>query len=467
MNKNKKTIFIFLSQSVIVKNILRSGGFDHFKRAGYALVIFIKCKEIPDYIKKEFSGDNVTLVSIFEDDPVASKVQKILGALVSYFFWNDTSKCYFQYSFHYRDTSRIITTLHILMLRVVSASLGRFASLRKLVRRFDSYFFPEKFDFIARHFDAYKPDLVFSTSITSKIDVIFIKEAKRRGIVTVSMPKTWDTITRTYFHCIPDYFLVQNNILKEQLVKMQDIPEKNIFVIGFPEFDWYARKDVLRSREEHCARMGLDPKRPILFFGSQGKWYPHDHGIADAIYDMIRGKELVRECQLLIRPYFMQLGEDKFLKYKNMPNAAYDDTHYKSPTFTEGWDPTTDVMIDFVNTIYHSDIVIVVLSTLALDGACMDKPIINVLFGSSFAGGKDISHEMAATTHYKWIFDTGGTSVAYSPEELKKLINEYLHDPRTKAVERALLREQLCYTIDGKSSERMVKAINDVLFLEA
>jgi len=31
----------------------------------------------------------------------------------------------------------------------------------------------------------------------------------------------------------------------------------------------------------------------------------------------------------------------------------------------------------------------------------------------------------------------------------------------------ALLREQLCYTIDGKSSERMVKAINDVLFLEA
>ena len=435
------------------------------KNTGHRLVIFVKCKEIPAYLRDEFGGDNVTLISVFEThDPVASKAQKILGTLVSYFFWNDTSKRYFRYGFHYRDKSKIITAVHLALLWSISAVAGSSLTFRKFIRWLDSCFFQEKFDFIQQYFDEYNPDLVFSTSITSKIDTVFIKEGKRRGIVTVSMPKTWDTVTRTYFHCVPDYFLAQNEILKEHLVKLQDVPEEKIFVSGFPEFDWYARRDIIRSREEHCKRMGLDPKLPILFFGSQGKWYPDDHVIAEALYEMVSKNELVKPCQLLVRPYFLQLGhENRFLKYKHLPRAAYDDTHYESSAFAEGWDPTTETVIDFVNTIYHSDILIVVLSTLALDGACFQKPAINTLFGSLFVRGKDISHVMAETTHYKWIFDTKGTSVVYSQEELKGAINQYLFSPQFKMKEREILQKKLCFPLDGKSSFRMVEAIQGIL----
>ena len=464
MNNNTKTIFIFISQGVIAKNILRSGGFALLKNTGHKLVIFIQCKEIPEYMKREFAAQNNVLVPVFGNDRVVDRWQSLLGKFGSYLLWNDTSKRYFRYSINFRNKPRIVTFLHMVILRAISGTFGSTPFTRKSIRWVSSTLFPEKFENIATYFDTYKPDLLFSTSATSKIDSVFIKEAKRRGVTTVSMPKTWDTVTRTYFNCIPDYFLAQNEILKEHLVKTQDISEEKIFVIGFPEFDWYARKDILRSREEHCKRMGLDPKLPILFFGSQGKWYPDDHTIADVLYNMVCKDELVKSCQLLIRPYFAQLGrENKLLKYKGKERVAYDDTHHESPAIAEGWDPTDDVVIDFVNTMYHSDILIVVLSTLALDGACVGKPVINALFGSLFVGGKDISRVMAGTTHYKWVFDTKGTSVVYSPEELKAAINQYLQNPTFKEPERKILREKLCYKLDGKSSQRMVEALEAIM----
>lgn len=466
MEKPQKTIFIFISQSVIVKNILRSGGFELFKKTGHRIIIFIQCKEIPDYMQREFYAPNIILIPVFQDGRTVSRWQNALGQFGSYLFWNDTSKRYFRYSVNFRNKPRAITFIHLTILRIISGTYGSIPFLRKGIRWFSFVFFPEKFEAISSYFEKYKPDLVFSTSITSKIDSVFIKEAKRRGIVTVSMPKTWDTVTRTYFNCVPDYFLAQNEILKEHLVKTQDIPEEKIFVIGFPEFDWYARTDIIRTREEHCRRMGLDPALPILFFGSQGKWYPDDHTIADLLYAMVEKNEFSKQCQLLVRPYFLQLGhENRFLKFKDKKHAAYDDTHHESSVFAEGWDPTTETVIDFVNTIYHSHILVVVLSTLALDGACFRKPIINTLFGSLVVNGKDISHVMAETTHYKWIFDTKGTSVVRTPEELKESINAYLENPNFKEEERRVLQKTLCHTLDGNSSQRMVEAIEHILSL--
>ena len=74
---------------------------------------------------------------------------------------------------------------------------------------------------------------------------------------------------------------------------------------------------------------------------------------------------------------------------------------------------------------------------------------------------------MAETTHYKWIFDTGGTSVVYSPKELKNEINTYLQKPHHKEKERRRLREMLCHTLDGKSSERMVYALEHIMSLSS
>lgn len=437
------------------------------KKAGYRMIIFVRCKEIPEYLHKEFEGENVTLVPIFYTDPERSFLYRLICKLAGYFFWNKTARrrCLYDMVHSLRQKPLMPPYFHLFLLRVISAVFGNIKALRLFVRWVSFRFVPERVEEVAEYFDLYKPDLVFAASITAKSDTVFIKEACRRKITTVSMPKTWDTVTRTYYHVVPDYFLAQNKILIENLVDLQDFPRENIYLVGFSEFDWYARKDIIRSREEHLKKFGLDPNLPVLFFGSQGKWFPEDVKVAKLIYQWVKNDELVKPCQMLVRPHFLFSGKvDPFLWFKDKERVAYDNTYYYSEAFVGKWDPVTPTIVDFINTITHSDVLIIVLSTLALDGACADKPIINALFWSMFSGKKDITPNMAFTsTHYEWIFSTNGTSVAMNPEELKSLINQYLENPSLKSKERLALREKLCYKVDGKSSERMVNAIKDIL----
>jgi len=452
-----KTIFIVVSQTIIIRNVLRSGVYDALVKKGHRLVIFLNCKEVPQYIREEFGKESVTLVAV--NDMSVGRIHRKFIEFTHLLLYTKTTRRYFKYSRHFVEKPRIIVFFHLTAMRTLS-SLGFLKSLSRLIEK---KFFPEIKQFIEEYFDTYVPDLLFSTSITSKMDNVFMKAAKRRGIRTVSMPKSWDTVTKMYYRFVPDYFIAQNILLKDQLVKLQDFPEDKIFVTGFPQFDWYTREELIRPREEHLKKMRLDPKRKLIFFCSQGSWYDHDYEAADKIYEWIKNDELVKPAQMLVRPHFSNVKTNPFQKYKDLPYAAYDNSYHISYDFRDNWDPTTSETIDFINSIAHADVLVIILSTIALDAACRDKPVINILFGAKYRKGKDITPLMQYSSHYEWVLDTKGTLTAYNFGELKSHINEALSNPRIREKERALLRERLCYKVDGKASVRIVEALESVL----
>lgn len=420
------------------------------------MVIFLNTKKVPMYIKEEFGGESVEIAAV--PDLTVGRIHRRFIKFTHFLLWTKTTQRYFKYSRHFVEKPRIVVALYLLAIRVFSP----ISFLKPLVRKVE-LLFKERDERVERWFDEYKPDLVFSTSITSKMDNIFMKAARRRGVKIVSMPKSWDTVTKMYYRFVPDYFLAQNNLLKDQLVKLQDFPEEKIFVTGFPQFDWYRRPDIIRSREEHLKKMGLDPNRAVVFFGSQGIWYDKDYLLAEKIYEWIKNDELAKPAQFLVRPHFSNVKSQLYAKYKNMPKASYDDSYRISDDFRDNWDPSVEETIDFVNTMYHADVIVIILSTLALDAACADKSVINILFGAKFRKGKDIMPYMQYTNHYEWVFDTNATFKATNFEELKSYINLNLTNPDTKSKERTVLLEKLCYKVDGKSSERIVNAINNIL----
>ena len=454
-----KVVFITISQALLIRNILRSGTLDLLKKSGHKIVIFILCKEIPKYIAEEFADDNVILISVQERDFKMGKIHRKFVTFTHFILYNKTTKRYFRYSRHYINKSRVMIWYYLASLRIISS----LTFLRPLVRWLEEKVFIDKNLKIEKFFEQYQPDLVFSTSITAKMDNVFLKIGKERGVKTISMTKSWDNATKMYFRFVPDYFLVQNEIMKERLSVLQDFPLDKIYVVGFPQFDWYKQPGIIRSREEHCKRMGLDPKLPLLFFGSQGVWFDQDHKVAEKIYQWIKNDELIKPCQLLIRPHFTNVKTTPLLKFKDKPQVVYDDTYHVSDLFPDNWDPTTSEIVDFTNTIFHSDVIIIILSTIALDAACSDKPVVNALFGSIYQGKKDVTFLMQSTDHYQWVLDTQGTSIAENADELKEAINQYLVDPQFKSAERQVLRDELCYKVDGQSSRRIVEVINDVL----
>lgn len=452
-----KTIFIVVSQTILIRNILRSGGYKLLVDRGFRLVIFLNCKEVPQYIKEEFNHPNTVLIPI--NDIQVSRTHRAFIKFTHLLLWTKTTKRYFRYSRNFVDRPRITAYAYLALMRVLSL-LG---VLKPLSRWVEKRFFPETHPEIEKYFNEYKPDLVFSTSMASKIDNVFLKAAARRNIKTVSIPKSWDTVTKMYYRFIPDYFLAQNEHLKEQLINLQNIDPGRVSVVGFPQFDWYVREDLVRSREEHFKKFGLDPEKPLIFFGSQGSWYDKDYTVAEKIYEWIKNDELVKPAQILFRPHFSNVKNNPFIKYKNEEKAAYDDSYHVSDDFRDSWDPTVPETIDLLNTMAHADVVVIILSTLALDAACRDKSAINVLFGSKYRKGKDITPLMQYSNHYEWVLETNATYKAHNEEELKTYINEVLLHPEHKKEERKILREKLCFKVDGKSSERMVDTLESII----
>lgn len=318
-------------------------------------------------------------------------------------------------------------------------------------------------DYCKKYFDEHNPDVVFSTSVAAKFDIEVMKEAHKRGIKTVSMPRVWDNITTKFYRFVPDKLLVQNKLMKRGAYKYQNINPEKVSVCGFPQFDWYRRKDILQSREDFFRSINLDPGRKLIVYGSSTVWSPDDisNNTGKLMIDMVQSKErLITPSSLLIRAHFSNAHRDALKHFKNMQHVRVDSNFSITDFFLEKCDPNTKEIIQFVNTLYHADVVVVTCSTLALDAICLDTPVVNLAFMSAYDKfGKDVSYIMYNHDHYQPIMKIKATDLAYSEEELVEQINNCLLHPEHKREERKKVLDILCYKVDGKSSERIANEV--------
>lgn len=465
------TIFITITRSFITRNILRGGVLELLKKRGYKIFVFFPRNAIPEYLQQEFADDQVTLVGIPEAS--SGRIHRLfLKFNFSYLiFTKSTTKraLYFNENANVRFFSKkfLIKTKVVPWLRYLYLQMASRSRLLKFLYRWLEFrFFAQTSQKIQSYFDACQPTVVFSTSFVSGFDVSFMKEAKKRNIPTVSMPKSWDNIPLGYARFLPDYFVVPNEPSRQVAIHGQNMPADRVAIIGIPQFDWYGRKDIIKSREDHLKSKGLDPTLPLIFFGSEGVWATHDHQVAEKIYMWVKNNELAKQCQLLVRPHFSNADQDIFKNLRDQAKVAVDG--YRLTNFLgDKWDPSTEEMIDFINTLYHCDLMINAASTLTLDAVCFDKPIINIGFGCIYENRNPSSKDITASAlytsdHFDWVLATGATKKVDDYNELKQQINRYLLNPQLEAKEREILRQKLCYRLDGHSSARLVDILANV-----
>lgn len=468
----QKTVFITITRSFITRNILRNGVLDELKKRGYLVIVFFPRKKVAEYLRREFEDEQVKLAAVPEIG--SGRLHRLFlkmnfsflifsqSARKRALYFNENASTRF-FSKEFLKKTKIVPWLRYAYLFIASRS----RLLKRLYRFLELKLFSQTDPAIQAHFDGYRPDLVFSTSFVSGFDAAFMKEAKRRGIPTASMPKSWDNIPLGYARFLPDYFMVPNEPSRRVAVTMQDIPADRVRIVGLPQFDWYSRQDIIKSREEHFKKKGLNPSLPLIFFGSEGVWAPYDHEVAETIYQWIENGELAKPCQMLVRPHFSNADQDVFKHLRGKPKVAVDS--YRLTNFLgDKWDPSKEEMVDFINSLNHCDIMINAASTLTLDAACFDKPIINIGFGCMYEGGErsgqDITSSALYTSdHFGWVMETGATKKVETYDMLKKQINIYLANPSFESEERETLRQKLCYKLDGKSSQRLANVLDNII----
>jgi hypothetical protein len=453
ITKKQKTILIVVTKSFIIRNILRSGVLEHLKKSGARIVICLydfRKQGLPEYLRKEFEDDQVVIEAITPFKK--TKFHRLFHLLTFLLVYSKNNRRirYIKYNKN---------PLGLFLEYLIFGLLSKVGFLKTVVRWIEKKMLPERVYGV--YFDKYDPDVVFSTSIISSADAAFMKEAARRGIKTVSMPRGWDNVTTKFYWVIPDLFLVENEIMKRNAVKCQNMKPERIKVCGFPQFDWYRKPEILMDRETYFKLRGLDPNRKLILWGSTGAWTPEDRNACEPLIEAVNKKGvLVKPVSILIRSHFTNARGRIFDYLRGTPNVMVDDNFTFSDFFRDGCDPSVEEIKLFINTIYHADLVVTLCSTLSLDAFCFDKPVINTAFGGFYdKDGRDVTAVLYTHDHYQPLLEIGAIDLVSTEKELIDSVNRYLEHPEYKREERKKALELLCYKVDGKSSERIAREI--------
>ena len=164
---------------------------------------------------------------------------------------------------------------------------------------------------------------------------------------------------------------------------------------------------------------------------------------------MIRSSYCCAYTRLLLR-----LSEAEYYRrFSHSPNLVIQEPGRFS-ALHDGWDPTQADMINLASTIHHSDVIVNIASTIAIDAAVSNKPVVSVAFGGEVSRGvanSSVICSSTATTASLWILRDCEWFIRSTNFGRVRM---YLKDPTVDASGRRQLQERLCYNLDGQAGRR-------------
>jgi len=438
-----KTIFITSFHSHISRNILLSDFFEKLKSEPNTRIVIIVPKHKREYFEKNFGARNV----IVEGVPLYRASKTFWGLffkrLSRTFFDTGTTRGKRKYKFYW-DRKR----LYFIGSSLVSF-FGRSFFMQKIVRNLDYSFSPKGFfdDLLKK----YSPALVFSTDIHNENDVALMQDAKRGGIKIIGMWRSWDNSTQQMLRVFPDLLICGSGELKKESIILHNYPEKKIVVTGHPHYDRYL-KAPLSSKEEFFKKLNLDFTKPFILFAPGGDKIIHVNDTDPYILEILENLEY----QILVR---YPPGEDiKSLDRRKWgKRIVFDKPGYRfsgRPDF----EITKKDDENLINQIYYSSLVITGPTSIPLDSALMDKPVII----ADIYPTKRNKYEKGwgfLLDHIAKLLNTKGAWHAETREEFIEAIQSYLKNPAIHKEGRAKIRDIWFTNADGKASERLTRII--------
>jgi hypothetical protein len=294
--------------------------------------------------------------------------------------------------------------------------------------------------------------------------------AKSLGITTATMVFSWDNLTSKGRIAAPfDHYLVWSEHMRADLQRFHPkIASDRIHVVGTPQFDLYADPSILWSRDDFCRRLGADPGRPIVCYsGGDAGTAPEDPEHVAILAELIRSGRINGTPQLLVRPSPVDDGR----RYDAV-RARFPELLYVKPAWIDAesgdWSqvmPLPEDIVFLANLTHHADLNVNLASTMTLDFAIHDKPVVNIAFDVADPPpfGTALWDFYYRFEHYRPVVELGAARFARSADELADHVNTYLRHPELdRDARRRLVQLQLSVPI-GESGRRVVDALTTIV----
>ncbi|MBB4803644.1 hypothetical protein HNP37_003719 [Flavobacterium nitrogenifigens] len=225
-----------------------------------------------------------------------------------------------------------------------------------------------------------KPDFVFCTNQRPLLAIAPILAAKELKIPTGTFIFSWDNLPKSTMVIETDYYFVWSEHMKSELLKYYSYVNQNqIFVVGTPQFESHFDSESILDKIQFFNEYDLDfNKKYICYSGDDFVTCPDDPQYLSDTADAIR--KLNQENNNSLGIIFRRCPVDFSGRYnavlqKNKDLITAIDPVWKN--IGEDWDtilPTKEDVKLLSNTIFHSEMVVNLGSSMVFDAACFKKP---------------------------------------------------------------------------------------------
>ena len=439
-----KTIFITIFQGVEARNILRTDIYRKLaETSNVKLVLFVNSPTKKEYYEKEFNGPNIVYEVV--ENYTARGWQRFFGAIK--FNLINTSTIDIKRGLAFKNDSSYVKFLWRYFFNRIFAR--RF--FRQIIRWLDWHFVSESF--FSSYFDKYQPDLVFLAHLFGGVEIAMLREAKHRGVTTVGLINSWDKITaRAMVRLLPDWLVVHNNLIKDDAIKYVDMAGEKIVTVGVPHFDYYF-KEKRTPADQFYQKWGLSRDKKIILYLPVGRTASDDDWDMLEFFDeIISSGRLNFPCQMVVR---FPPNDEIVINgnYKNKFIFQIPGRRFSTKRGTD-WDMDFNDFRDLADTLYYADVVVSYASTMVIDAAIFDKPVINVKFERRHHSRNFVLWAYRVA-HYQLVLKTGGVQLANNENDLVEYLNKYLDNPGLDRKNRKELVSSQCFNLDGQAGQRV------------
>lgn len=308
--------------------------------------------------------------------------------------------------------------------------------------------------------------VLFATHTNSYFEDAILRSAHAHGLTTALMILSWDHLsTKVVLTPLYDSILLWTNLQREEVLSTYPwIAPEQVRVTGIPHFDGYA-SPTTTERDAWLRSYGLDPaKRTLVYYSMPQVRHCHQHVVVEAMAAAIaEGCTLPADLQVLVKCHPF----DDYSLYRPIaeryPHVAVHETTLAPGADPLEWIPEQEELQTSKDFLTFADVTVNIYSTVTVEAAYFDKPIVHVAFDAGpLPPGRIPCREYYNFTHFKPIVDTGASVLACSQDELHAAVCAALATPDARRAERKRLSAEWAGPMDGQSAERIVAALREL-----
>ena len=310
---------------------------------------------------------------------------------------------------------------------------------------------------VTAHLAEIAPKLLVSTHCTVAAERPYILAARRLGIPTAGWILSFDNLTSRSVVPLFDHYLAWNARMRGDVLRLYpDRDPATVNVTGTPQFDFHVDAAYRSSRAETLRELGLPPGGRYLLWAANSRVFtPTEPELVAAFLRRTQDDADLRERRIVVRLHPLDDYERWADPQRRDPRLAV-----VRPWERTGPPPGPEAQTRLVSTLAHADVCINVASTMSLDAAVLDVPVVCVAFALGESGREhDACRAYYRTEHYRPIVASGGVAMAHTLDDLVRLAGEAVRDPgRSRAARAQLVRDE-CGQTDGAAGVRVAAAL--------